>query len=503
MKFSTGGLFRYSLDVTAFVAGASIMAIEIVASRIIAPFLGNSILIWTSLIGVILAALRCGYWQGGRLADRNPSPALLSVILAAAAVLSALIALAKNWWLMFAAGIPDLRVSALIAEFVLFAPVSFVLAMVSPFVLRLNLADIGYSGRTAGRLYAVSTIGSIFGTFAAGFFLLALIGSTAILLCISGLLFLVSLATSWTAFRKSRVAAIAAAALFAWLAPATSAPFVEGRHIYEADTEYNHCVVTEEIDRSSKRPVHNLIIDRGGIQSAAYADHNDELIFDYLKFFRLGAHFHPDIRHALLLGGGAFTFVQDFFRENPSAALDVVELDPRLPEIARRYFGLTSHPRLNIIAADARPYLNRSTDSYDVIYLDAFTSRTWMPYYLTTRESVRRVYDRLNPDGVVLVNLLSRIDGPRTRFFHAILATYRSVFPRVEVFPISTQPDAALNLIVAGFKNGREPDWTSSDPRIREYLSHRYTRPIPQDAPVLTDDFAPVEIYLLRSYAAR
>ena len=504
MKPKIVGVLKYSLDVTAFVAGAAVMAIEIVASRIIAPFLGNSVLVWTSLIGVILAALSLGYWQGGKLADRKPSPGVLSMILAVAAILTALIALGKNAWLTVAAGLPDLRLAAIAAELVLFAPVSFVLAMVSPYVLRLKLTDVGDSGRTAGRLYAVSTMGSIFGTFAAGFFLLAFIGSTATLLWISALLFVVSLLSSFTAFPKMRASMVAAAAVFAWAAPATSVPFVEGRHLYETDTEYNHCLVTEIIERSTGRPIHSLMTDRSAVQSSAYADRNDEVLADYLKYFRLGGHFRPNTRRALLLGGGAFTFVQDFFREDKDGQLDVVELDPRLSEIAQQYFGLVLDPRLTIIAADARPYLNRCTKTYDAIYLDAFGSRAMVPYYLTTQETVRRIYDLLTPDGVALMNLMSTLDGPRSRFFHAELATYRSVFSRVEVFPVATtEAGISQNLILVGFKNGSEPKWTSKDERIREYLSHRYTRNVPDDTPVLTDDYAPVEVYLLRAYQAR
>jgi spermidine synthase len=498
-------MLKYALEVTAFVAGAAIMAIEIVASRIIAPFLGNSIVVWTSLIGVILAALSCGYWQGGKLADRKPSPSALALILAVAALLTVLIALAKNACLTVAAGLPDLRLGAIAAELVLFAPVSFVLAMVSPYVLRLNLTDVGDSGRTAGRLYAVSTMGSIFGTFSAGFFLLALIGSTATLLSISALLFVVSFLSSLTAFPKTRGAIVAAAAICAWAAPATSVPFVAGRYLYETDTQYNHYLVTEVIEPSTGRPIHSLLTDRSAVQSSAYADRNDELLFDYLKYFRLGGHFQPNTQHALLLGGGAFTFVQDFFREHKDGQLDVVELDPRLPEIARRYFGLASHPHLTIVAADARTYLNRCTKTYDVIYLDAFGARAMVPYYLTTQETVRRISDLLSPDGVALMNLPATLEGPRSRFFHAELATYRSVFPRVEVFPVATTEaaDVSQNLILVGFKNSREPRWTNSDARIREYLSHRYMREITYDTPILTDDFAPVEIYLLRAYQGR
>ena len=316
---------RYSLEVITFVAGAAIMAIEIVASRIMAPFLGNSIVVWTSLIGVILGALSCGYWQGGKLADRNPSPGVLAAILAVAALLAALIAVSKNFCLTVVSGLPDVRISAIIGELILFAPVSFVLAMVSPYVLRLKLKEVGDSGRTAGRLYAISTAGSIVGTFSAGFFLLAIIGNTAILLCISALLFAASFLLSMTVFRTIRFAALALAVLCAWGTPATSVPFVEARHLFETDTYYNHCLVTQGVDDATGRPIHSLITDRSAAQSEAFADRNDDLVVDYLKYFRLGRHFQPDIRHALLLGGGAFTFVGDFFRENASAELDVVE----------------------------------------------------------------------------------------------------------------------------------------------------------------------------------
>src|SRR4051812_31124425 len=163
------------------------MAIEIVASRILAPFLGNSIVVWSSLIGVIMAALSYGYLKGGVLADRNPSVSRLSLIIATAALLTALIAVGKNSCLTMASRIPDIRAAAIVAEIVLFAPVSFVLAMASPYVVRLKLKQGGAAGATVGRLYAVSTLGSIVGTFGAGFYLLALVGSTAILFCIAGL----------------------------------------------------------------------------------------------------------------------------------------------------------------------------------------------------------------------------------------------------------------------------------------------------------------------------
>ena len=484
------------LELTTFVAGASIMAIEIVASRILAPFLGNSIVVWSSLIGVILMALSYGYLQGGVLADRNPSVANLSGILAAAAVLTACIAVGKNACLTGVSHIPDIRVSAILAEVVLFAPVSFVLAMVSPYVVRLKVKEMGSTGATVGRLYALSTLGSIVGTFGAGFYLLAVIGSTAILFCICGILFLASFLLSITAFRTARIAAVGITALCLYLTPRTSVPFIAGKHVFETDSHYNHWLVYEASDTGTKRPIRSLVTDRFARQSSVFTDGGNDLVLEYLRYFRMGNHFHPDARRTLLLGGGAFTYVGDFFRRNPGQSLDVVELDPALPGIAGRYFGLTPHTGLRVFTEDARVYLNRCTQQYDIVYLDTFGSAVAVPHYLTTEETAHRIYDSLSPDGVVMLNLVSAIDGHWGQFFRAEFATYRKVFPHVEVFKPDDRPGDFRNVLVAAFKSPAAPRLTSGDPEIQSYLSHRWTKPIENDMQTLTDDFAPVEVYL-------
>ena len=486
------------LEVTAFVVGAAVMAIEIVASRILAPFLGNSIVVWSSLIGVILAALSYGYLKGGVLADRNPSSEQLSLVILSAALLTALVAVAKGACLTMASRIPDIRGAAIVAELMLFAPVSFVLAMASPYIVRLKLKEVGASGVTVGRLYAISTIGSIVGTFGAGFYLLALVGTTAILFCIAGLLLVCSLLLSSTGFLKAKIGVAGIIALCAWTAPKTSVPFITAKHIYEADTHYNHCVVYEAVDRITKRPTRSLVIDRFTRQSTIFTDKNDDLVLEYLKYFRMGTHFRPDARRSLLLGGGGFTFVGDYFRRNPEQALDVVELDPGLVDVAYRYFGLTPNPRLNIFTEDARVYLNHCQRKYDIVYVDTFNSAVIVPYYMTTVETARLVYDALTPGGVAILNVISAIDGERGQFFRAELATYRAVFPRVEAFKLRDGANVPSNVVIVAFKSAEEPDWTSDDPATLAQLSHRWTRPVELDRPVLTDDFAPVEVYLMR-----
>jgi spermidine synthase len=486
------------LELTAFVAGASIMAIEIVASRILAPVLGSSIVVWSSLIGVILAALSYGYMKGGVLADKDASAGQLSLIIASAALLTAFVAVAKNVFLMAASRIPDIRVAAIVAELLLFAPVSFVLAMVSPYVVRLKLKEVGSTGATVGRLYAISTIGSIVGTFSAGFYLLAMIGSTAILFCISGLLLACSIVLSANRFFKLKAAAAGIVALCAFGASSTSTPFIPGKHLFERDTHYNHALVYEGADFRTGRPSRALFTDRFARQSAIFTDRNDDLVLEYLKYFRFGSHFCPDAQRALLLGGGGFTYVSDFLQRNPAKLLDVVELDPELVNIAHRYFDLRPDPRLRIFTEDARVYLNRNQTRYDIVYFDTFSSAAIVPHYLTTRETASLVYDSLSSNGVAVLNLMSAVYGPRGRFLRAELATYRSVFPRVEIFKLSDDPEGVGNVIMVAFKNPSEPRWTSDDPQTTARLSRRWTRPIQMDVPFLTDDYAPVEVYMMR-----
>lgn len=490
----------YSLNIIAFICGAAVMAIEIVAARVMSPYFGNSIIVWTSLIGVILTALSLGYWQGGKIADKNPSFARLSFLLVLAGLLVAFIAFSKNFFLAHAANIRDLRLSTIAAEIVLFAPVSFVLAMVTPYVVRLRLREIGSSGETVGSLYAVSTIGSIIGTFAAGFVLLALIGSTAILLCISALLFVASVVSSRNAFLGARVSIFLLATALAIGAPRTSVTFITGNLRYETDTQYNHVLVYDGLDNHTGRPTRNMFIDRWGTESSMFTDKDDGLVFEYQKYFRLGQHFDPNGRSYLLLGGGAFTYVSEFFRRVPDGSLDVVELDPHFAILAEKYFDLASHPGLSIITSDARTYLNQNHKKYDVINLDVFTSRAIVPFHMTTQETAKRISEMLAPHGVVVMNLISAVKGTGSYFLRAEFSTYRSVFSRVEIFSLGNDPEAVQNVILVAFKDSSEPSWSSNDPEISTYLAHRRTEAVENDIPILTDDFAPVEMYRMEGY---
>jgi predicted membrane-bound spermidine synthase len=169
---------KFLLETVVFFSGAVVMVFEIIGSRILAPYIGTSTYVWTSLIGVILGSLSVGYWLGGRLADNQPNSKLLAAVLFAAAALVTITLLLQEFVLVGLATVSlRLELKALIAALVLFAPASVLFGLVTPYAVRLKMISVADAGKTVGRLYALSTVGSILGTFAAGFFLLPFVGS--------------------------------------------------------------------------------------------------------------------------------------------------------------------------------------------------------------------------------------------------------------------------------------------------------------------------------------
>jgi spermidine synthase len=225
---------------------------------------------------------------------------------------------------------------------------------------------------------------------------------------------------------------------------------------------------------------------------------SDELVFEYTKYYRLADHFVPGLTSALMLGGAAYSYPKDFLSKHPAATIDVVEIDPKLTELAYLYFKLPHDSRLTTYHEDGRTYLNRTTKKYDVFFGDAFRSLYSIPYQLTTIESVRKIYGILNDGGAAIINVASAITGTRGEFLRAEYHTFADVFPQVYVLAVRDpkKPDVPQNLILLALKTSAKPAWTSDQPELNGYLSHIFPASIPTDIPILTDDHAPVE-YLI------
>lgn len=483
------------LEAAVFLCGGCTMVMELVGSRILAPYLGTSLFVWTSLIGVILACLSAGYWWGGRLADRRPDARMLAGLIAGAAAGVALVAvLNAPVMLLVQEGLTDLRWAAVAATVVLFGVPSLLLGTVLPYAVRLKLEALDRAGATAGSLYALSTCGSIAGTFLAGFWLIAHFGSTTVLWIVAAALVTASLLVSAAGARLAR-AAMLVAALVGASQSESFGQLLRGPGFIDVDTAYNRVWIFDAPGPDAGMTCRVMQVNDEN-SSGMYLD-SDALAFEYTRYYRLASHFKPNPGRALMIGGAAYSYPKDFLRNHPDARIDVVEIDPELTRLAREHFRLQNDPRLEVFHEDARTFLNRTGRKYDVIFGDAFQSFS-VPFQLTTVEAMGRIHEALTDDGVLLLNVISSAEGRTGRYLRSQLATIKRHFPQVYVLAVADPEDGAAvqNFMIVALKSKSRPKLYSRDPQLDHYLHRVWIRPI-GDAPVLTDDHAPVDHYFI------
>ena len=491
-------LSRSILDLTVFTCGAVVMTYEIIGSRVLSPFLGASTYVWTSLIGVILGSLSLGYWLGGKIADRKPDLSILASIIFIAGGLISVTVLIKEIALSMVAEAPfGVEIRSVIASIILFAPASVCLGFVTPYAVKLRMSSIEDAGKTVGRLYALSTIGSILGTFAAGFVLIPFIGSIRTLYGLSAILIVLSLLLVPFSISRVKISVIIVF-IFSIISNEASAYLLySSNRLHDIDTEYSRIQVFQSKDPKTGNTVQALATDPYFTQSAIFLD-SDEPVLEYSRYYHLVRHFKPDFRDVLVIGGAGYSVPKDFLRTYDAVNIDVVEIDPKMTQIARKFFRLHDDSRLAITHEDGRTFLRRSGPAkYDAIMMDAFGSLFSVPYQLTTVEAVREMRRNLRDDGIVIFNLGSSITGEGSRFLHSQLATYRSVFPNVHLFKINTDfnDERLQNLIIVATASPEPLEPTSPDPAISSLLTHIYPQNSSSDTAIITDDLAPVEYY--------
>lgn len=507
------------LELIVLCAGALVMILEMVGSRALAPHLGTSIVVWTSLIGVVLAFMALGGWAGGRLADRRPTRRGLAAILSAAGASTLLTAaLHGEVGAAVASAVSDQRLAGVAAATSLLALPALFCGMVTPYVIRLRLVSLDTSGRTVGRLYALSTTGSIAGTFLGGFILISWFGTTRILFGVAAALLGLALLARPRGFRP--VVCLGLAWLIgAGAVMARSRPWVgawPGMRLIE--TAYSTLTIMEGSIASASPPgrlMRFLSTDPDGCQSAMYLDDRRELALDYTKFYRLGPALRPDAQRVLMLGGGGYSVPRWLLGGERGPAefpafqprMDVVELDPGVTWAAREFFGVPDTPRLSVIHEDARVFLNRNRDAYDLVFVDLFNSSYAIPFHVATVEAMAGLRRAVAPGGVALINVIGRLDDDGGRLFAAVHGAIRTHFPETRVFAVSAPADGARlqNIMILAFPEPR-PDlaglWTGE--RVpagfavaRPLLAHQVESSARTDAPPLTDAYAPVERYML------
>ena len=474
-----------ALSALVFVAGVGTLAVEISASRLLAPYYGSSTIVWANLIGLVLASLSLGYWLGGRLADRRPEPRVLGAIVLAAAIwIAATPFVARPFLDVTVEGIDEASAGAAIGSFFatlgLFAPSVTLLGMVAPFAIRLALGAVEAAGSVAGRLYALSTVGSLLGTFLSALVAIPLIGTQRTLLLSAALLALVGAAL---AGRRWLLVPVAVAAL-AGVPP--GAIKADDDLVYETESRYQYIQV---VARGEAR---YLRLNEGVAVHSVWRPDTVLTGGEWDMFLTVPPLLGRPIERVAILGNAAGTIARAYGVFYPRAEIDGVELDPEVSRVGRRWFGLGDNPRLRVRDADARPFLAASGRRYDLIVVDAYR-QPYIPFYLATREFFRLARERLRPGGIIALNVAS---VPRDReLARSIAGTLAAELPQVW-----TWKPLRFNQLVLGLTRPvprgelvRRLDALAPRVRVLGDLFARGVRPASRIDRPWTDDRAPVE----------
>lgn len=500
---------------TVFICGALVMVLEMTGARVLAPHVGTSAIVWTSLIGVVLAFLAAGAYAGGRFADKKLSARGLCRILTGGALGCMLTAFCNN---SIGAGITahvgNLYVAAVLAAICIFALPAFFFGMITPYIIRLRIASVDTAGETVGQLYALSTAGSILGTFLGGFILISWFGSSTILWGVAVCLVLLSLAY-WPGRPWGRLGLLAICLFLAWQDMGYAQWLAEKGGPRLIESPYNSIRVMEGLDpaRGGAR-VRLMATDPGYTQSGMLLADPDELYFPYTRFYAMGPRLTPDARKVLMLGGGGYSVPKWLLSgksglNSPDLQITAVEIDPAMTAAAEKYFALPRDGRLRVLHEDARSFLNRQTDQYDLVFVDVFNSHYSVPFQMGTREAAANLARAVAPGGTMIMNIISAVRGEDGRLFRAIWQNLAAIFPEISVYCVGNPgaPEEIQNLMVVARK--ALPDGSLAAARtpcrgaspgqdeIARMETHRYLGDIPPDVPPLTDDYAPVERYTL------
>jgi len=497
-KFSQQNLVQ--LKILTFTSGAIIMALELVASRILTPIFGSTIYTWGSLIGVILSGLSLGYFLGGKVADKNPNFEKICGIVFSVGLFIVGIPFFASTLLDFSLIVlPVSQFTPLIATFLLLMLPSVLLGFVSPYVIKLGTNTLQKIGNTSGNFYSIATVGSILGTFVTVFILIPNLAVNQIIFGLGITLIIIPL-IGLKKPPKIIAVAIVIVLVIPWSSLSTHSFPHNGTLIYEKETLFSHLDVIEFGDNRS------LYLDGMRHSSMDMSDPLD-LVIDYTKYFHLGMLFNPTATDILFVGGGGFTGPKNFLELYPDIKIDVIEIDSDVIDTAKMYFNLKDNSRLKIFNDDARNHLSTFDKKYDLIILDAYASN-YVPYHLMTDEFFQIIENRLESDGVLVSNIIGSIEGSHSQLVRSIYKTMKETFPISYVFLTEEKSTNVQNVMMVSSNNPYEFDRLTFLEMIKNtptyYLvdelnkqEHFYQGIInTNDVPFLTDQYNPSEVLI-------
>lgn len=480
---------------TVSITGAAVMMVELLGTRIIGPYYGVSLIVWSSILSVTLLALSVGYFIGGACADKgsadNQNVLRLPHAVIAAAVLVALIPLISEPVQLFFNSF-GLRWGALSSAFVLFTPPLIFLGMAGPFVIRLATERLEKVGSTAGNVYAISTVGSVVGTLVLGFYLLPMFGTHIILLVVA--LVLLCLALGLVAYEKKRL--MRQYRLLNWASVTTVLvvillwQFLGGGNqnqdqnyqvLFEEETHYGWVRVVDQEDKD----IRWLMSDASTIG----AEHipSGEGILGYQGIVRLLPWFKPEGKKALLIGLGAGHLVGDLAKYGVET--DSIEIDPAVAYAAKEYFNFKATGK--VIVGDARYHVQQLDETYDLIIHDCFTGGS-EPFHLLSQEMMLELKSKLKPGGVMAVNFVGFTDAQRLQPVKSVARTLDAVFAHRKAYlPTSDESFSDYVFVVSDTELNSGQHANSAVPH--QWLTEREVDISSAGGTLITDDFNPLE----------
>lgn len=490
---------KYRLEIVLFIVDAIYMILELIASRLLAPYFGSSNLVWTSVIGIILLSNSIGNYIGGKIADKDCSKNNLKLILKISGIVILIIPFIAEFILLgISLTISSIKIGAIVSAVLLFFIPSMLFGFFSPIIVKIKMNDLENAGTTSGKIYAIATLGGLTGTFIGGFVLLPSFGSNQLLFILSAILFLLVFVVGEIDIRKDLI--------FVTITVVLSGAFfyifnhwnnLQGSEVlnesYSAmvsyDTQYGKVYIynTEDGENSFR----TLLVDKGH-ESATFIDENKcyDLVYEYTKYYDLMFESSKDIKNTLMIGGAGYSYPKYYISNYLDKSMDVVEIDEDITKIAKKYFyldkliedyNLNNTNRLGLIAEDGRTYLNKNTKKYDAILNDAFSGES-PAETLTTIEAVQKVYNSLTENGLYLSNVISSIDGENSKFIKAEVSTLKQVFKNVYVVPCRDNNNfeqVQNNMVIA------------TDDTL--FLENTVDLDIPSNTIILTDNYCPVD----------
>ena len=484
---------KYKLEITVFLSGALTMILELIAARILSPYVGSSNLIWTTIIGIMLVSMSIGYWFGGKMADKNKENdiKILSNYLLISAIATSIIPILEVVFIdVLSQMSSNLILVAIICATVTFGIPSFLLATVSPIAVKIKNNSMNHIGATSGKISSLSTIGSIFGTFFAGFILIPNLGVRNIILGCSILLWILSIYLFNKKDKKYYILMIVELVIIIGLNLLGGYLFqVKNPEITrDIDSEYSRIWVTNV--NAGENTYKTLQVDTG---LESYINQTTgEMGATYLYYYDLFEYYNKEAKDALMIGGAAYTYPMHYLKKYENKTIDVVEIDKTMTEIAEEEFGLDkNNPNLGLITQDGRSYLNYNEKKYDTVFIDAFKGLN-APFELTTYEAMQKVYNSLNENGTVITNIISSIEGDESDFIKYEYSTYKAVFDEVKVFKVNPNrlDDEEQNLILVGIKGNGNIN-ADIEEKYSELLSNEI-KDFNSDKSIVTDDYAPI-----------